>query len=115
MRVRFNDFARATTPVAGSLGTTPVVEGNLGFLSASGTWDPPDIINGSSAATTLTVGGAAVGDAVVASFSNALGGLALAAQVSAADTVEVRLLNNSGSAVNLASGTVRVRVIKGIA
>jgi len=114
-RFRFNDLASATAPFSGSPGTSPVVEGNLGYLSASGTWDPPDILNGASAATTLTVGGAAVGDAVVASFSNALGGLALAAQVSATDTVEVRLLNNSGGAVNLTSGTVRVRVTKGIA
>jgi hypothetical protein len=116
-RIRFNDLARANgvAVVLGPFGTTPVIQDNSGYLAASATWDPPDIVNGSSAATTLTVGGAAVGDAVVASFSNALNGLALAAQVSATDTVEVRLLNNSGGAVNLTSGTVRVRVTKGFA
>ena len=114
-RFRFNDLSAATIPMSGSVGTSAVVEGNIGYLTASATWDPPNIVNGASSATTLTVGGAAVGDAVLASFSNALGGLALTAQVSASDTVEVRLLNNSGVAVDLGSGTVRVRVTKGIA
>lgn len=115
LRLRNNDMSRAATPVTGGLGTTPVVFGNSGFLAATSTWDPPSIANGSSSATTLTVTAAALGDMVTASFSNALGGLTLAAQVSAADTVEVRLSNASGGAVDLASGTVRVTVSKGLA
>lgn len=115
LRLRNNDLARAATPISGALGTSPVVSGNSGFLSASATWDPPSIANGASSATSLTVGGAVVGDMVSASFSNALGGLSLTAQVSAPDAVEVRLSNASGGAVDLASGTVRVTVSKGLA
>lgn len=115
MRVRWNDLVRAATPAAGAALVTSIAQGNIGWLSASTTWDPPSIADGASAATTLTVGAAALGDAVVASFSNSLGGLALCAQVSAANTVEARLINNSGGAVDLASGTLRVQVIKGIA
>lgn len=114
-RIRFNDLARAATPALGPFGTTPAVEGNIGYLAASSTWDPPSIANGASAATTLTVAGAAVGDAVICSFSLPLNNLVMVGQVSAADQAEVRLINNSGGAVDLGSGTVRVRVIKGIA
>jgi hypothetical protein len=116
MRIRRNDLARAATPASGAILSTAVTASdNIGWLSASATWDPPNIANGSSSATTITVGNAVLGDAVVCSFSNALSGLVLCGQVSAADTVEVRLVNNSGGAVDLASGTLRVQVLKKIA
>jgi hypothetical protein len=35
MRVRFNDFNLATTPTAGSLGTNPVIEGNIASTLAA--------------------------------------------------------------------------------
>jgi len=115
IRLRNNDFARAANPVVGSvLATAASAYGNFGWLSASATWDPPSVANGASTATTISVPSAALGDTVNASFSVALGGLALVAQVSATDTVEVRLINNSGGAVDLASGTVRVQVFKGV-
>jgi hypothetical protein len=115
IRLRNNDFARAANPVVGSvLATAASAYGNFGWLSASATWDPPSVANGASTATTISVPSAALGDTVNASFSVALGGLALVAQVSATDTVEVRLINNSGGAADLASGTVRVQVFKGV-
>lgn len=114
LRLRNNDLFRASTPVLGSLGTSPLVYGNTGFLSASSTWNPPSIATGSSTATTVIVDGAVVGDTVAASFSNALVGASLTAQVSAAGTVEARLTNNSGADVDLNSGTVRVIVSKGL-
>jgi hypothetical protein len=115
IRVRNNDFARATNPVTGAILTSAAsAYGNFGWLSASATWDPPSVANGASTTTTLTVGGAVLGDMVNASFSLSLGGLSLSAQVSAADTVQVRLSNNSGAPVDLASGTIRVQVFKGV-
>jgi hypothetical protein len=115
IRVRNNDFARATNPVVGAILTSAAsAYGNFGWLSASATWDPPSVANGASTTTTLTVGGAVLGDMVNASFSLSLGGLSLSAQVSAADTVQVRLSNNSGAPVDLASGTIRVQVFKGV-
>lgn len=115
LRVRDNDTAAATNPVAGSLGTSCVADGNIGFLSASATWDPGSIANGASSSATMTIVGAELGDAVVGSFSLALGNMGITASVTQADQVEVRLMNNSGGAVDLGSGTVRARVIKGIA
>lgn len=76
------------------------------------TWDPPSIANGASASTTITVADAALGDSVVASFSLDLAGLGLFAYVSAANIVTVVLVNATGGAVDLASGTVSIAVIR---
>jgi hypothetical protein len=115
LRLRNNDFARAANPVTGApLVNAASAYGNIGWLSNTTTWDPPSIANNASSATTLTVAGALVGDMVNVSFSLALNGLTLSAQVSAADTVEVRLTNNTGLAVDLASGTIRAQVFKGV-
>ena len=59
----------------------------------------------------VTVTGAVLGDFCVASFSLDVADLAITAAVTAADTVTYQLLNNTGAAVDLASGTVRVRVL----
>jgi hypothetical protein len=83
------------------------------ILSGSATWDPASIADGDEAETTVTVTGAALGDFVDAcSFSIDVADLGVSAAVSATDTVAVSLLNNTGGAVDLASSTVRVRVLK---
>jgi hypothetical protein len=79
---------------------------------ASATWDPGNIANGSLDTTTVAVTGAVMGDFVLASFDQDHSKLVLSAYVSAADTVTAVMLNNSGGAVNLGSGTLRVRVLK---
>lgn len=80
--------------------------------TGSATWDPPNIITGAQATTTVTVPGAALGDYVEVSFSLSLGGGILSGYVSAAGTVTVVLGNLSGADINLNSGTVRAKVIK---
>lgn len=85
--------------------------GDLG-LNYTATWDPASIANGASASTTIPVAGSEIGDFVEASFSNSLAGLLMGAYVSSAGTVTVVLYNNTGGAVDLASGTLRVRVRK---
>lgn len=63
--------------------------------------------------TTVTVTGAAVGDEAFAEVATATAiGLHLEAVVTAVDTVTVQPFNYSGSAVDLPSTTLRVRVIK---
>jgi hypothetical protein len=52
----------------------------------------------------------AVGDGV--SFSNDLQGITMTAWVSAANTVSVRFQNETGGVLDLASGTIKVRVRK---
>jgi hypothetical protein len=81
-------------------------------LNASGTYDPPSLADGVGVTTTLTVTGAALGDFALASFSLDLQGITVSAYVSVANTVSVRLQNESGSVIDLGSGTLRVRVWK---
>lgn len=80
-------------------------------LTGGKTWDPPSIADGAVTTTTVTVTGAAVGDRAVASLSTLGSSVALlSAHVSAADTVLVVLLNKTGGALDLASGTLNVDV-----
>ena len=83
-----------------------------GGLESFITYDPPSMNNGTAATTTLTCTGAALGDLVSASFSQPLQDILVSAWVNSADTVAVRFQNNSGVTVDLASGTLRVRVTK---
>lgn len=81
-------------------------------LYGSATWDPGSIAVGGSETFAFTVTGAAVGDFVTASFSQNLSGLVISGYVSSSNTVRVTLANNTGGAINLSSGTVRVRIEK---
>lgn len=62
---------------------------------------------GAAVTTTVTVTGAALGDAASASHSVFFAGLIISAVVSAADTVTVTLYNPTGSAIALSTGTLR--------
>ena len=84
----------------------------LDDLHGSATWDPGSIADGDEEAKEVTVTGAALGDYAVASFSLDVADLVLDAQVTAADTATCILANNTGAAVDLASGTVYVRVFR---
>jgi hypothetical protein len=83
-----------------------------GVLSGSDTWDPASIADGDEEAKEVTVTGAALGDFVIASFSLDVTDLTLTANVTAASTVTCVLANNTGGAIDLASGTIYVRVIQ---
>jgi hypothetical protein len=80
-------------------------------LVAEAAWDPSSIAAGGSTTTTVSVPGARPGDFVQAAYSVATI-LPFQAQVSAQDTVTVVAWNRTGAAVDLAAGTVRVRVVK---
>ena len=82
-------------------------------LRGTAVWDPPSIGNLAKATTTVTVTGAAVGDAASVGFTTVVpAGLTLSAQVTATDTVTVTLFNIDAGATNLASGTLTVVVNK---
>lgn len=81
-------------------------------LKGSATWNPGDIADGDEEATDVTANGAELGDMAIASFSLDVTDLVLDAQVTASNTVTCVLANNTGGAVNLAEGTVYVRVFK---
>ena len=110
----FTGLAGATIFHAFLTGTdwcvTPITAGRV--IQASVTYNPPSLADGTGATTTVTCAGAGLGDFAQASFSNDLQGITVTAWVSAADTVSVRFQNESGSTLDLASGTLRVRVSK---
>ncbi|MCS6297172.1 MAG: hypothetical protein H8K09_13130 [Nitrospira sp.] len=82
-------------------------------LSATGTYDPPNVTSGSQTSTTLAVSGAAVGDTVTCGHTTITADLwQISCYVSAADTVRVVLKNHSGGAIDAASGTLRADVWK---
>lgn len=76
------------------------------FVVGSATYDPPNLADGAGTTTTVPVTGAALGDLAFASFSLDLQGITVTAYVSAAAVVSVRFQNESGGAVDLASGTL---------
>ena len=84
-------------------------------LSAKVAWDPANVNNGAQTTTTVTVTGASLTDdvdTVVVGFNKDLQGMRLTGYVSAADTVTVVLRNDTGGAINLASGYLRADVWK---
>jgi len=80
-------------------------------LDGSATVDPASILDGDEVSGEITVTGAVLGDFVLASFSLDTADLVLAAAVTATDTVTWSILNNTGGTIDLASGTLRVRVL----
>jgi hypothetical protein len=85
------------------------------FLFGSATIDQASLATGAGAAggATITVTGAVLGDMVVGVSAGVdLAGLQVSAYVSAANTVTLRLRNDTGGAVDLASTTWRVVVMK---
>lgn len=84
-------------------------------LYAQKDYDPPSLNNGDGTTETITVTGAAVIDYVDASFSLDLQGITMTAWVSAADTVSVRLQNETGGTLDLGLGVLRAKVTKPVA
>lgn len=83
-----------------------------GLLRGSKTMDWGSVADAATLSTTVTVTGAALGDMCLASMSLDVQELAMSCAISAANTAEVSLVNDTGSAVDLASGTLAVLVFK---
>lgn len=81
-------------------------------IKGSATYNPPGLVDGSGATTTVTATGATLGDFAEASFSKDLQGITVTAWVSATNIVSVRFQNETGGTVDLANGTLRVHVRK---
>lgn len=79
-------------------------------LLTDATADPPNLGSGATAQVTVSVPGAKAGDHASASFEAGDPGVVVLANVTADDTVTVTFWNVTGGAINLASGTIRVRV-----
>lgn len=84
----------------------------LRWLGGSDTWDVGNLADGAGETKSFTVTGAALGDIAFASVPKDLQDMTVTAYVQAANTVEVRVQNESGGAINLASAIWKVRVLK---
>jgi hypothetical protein len=83
------------------------------LLSAATAWNPPALASGAVTATTLTVPGAAVGNPVIVGLYPAVPvGVFAVANVTAADTVTVTLVNLSSVAYDHPAGSVRAAVFQ---
>jgi hypothetical protein len=82
------------------------------YLENTVVWDPGNIVDGSQTFTDVTVTGAALGDLVQVSFDVTQVELILTGYVRTAGSVRCVLSNLTGAAQNLASGNLRVRVLK---
>lgn len=74
-------------------------------------WNPGNLVDGAGETSSgITVTGAAFGDFVDVAAPYDLQGITVTAYVSASDTVKIRAQNETGGAIDLASGTWRVRI-----
>ncbi len=107
---------RQITLIQSSAGGTKILCVNneqLGEGNKQGslTHDFPSISDGDSSSIVVPVTGVLVGDFALGSFSEDIQGLTMTAAVNLVNTVTATLTNNTGSPVDLPSGTVSVKVI----
>jgi Na+/citrate or Na+/malate symporter len=76
-------------------------------LVGSATLDVASLVDAAGATSTITATGVVLGDFVLVSFGVDLQGITVTAYVSAADTISVRVQNETGGTIDLASTTVR--------
>lgn len=107
-----------TAPGGGTLNGTQISISTLGLNGATtsaitATWAPGALSALGYATTTATVTGAVVGDMVLASLTTQVTNAAmLTAHVSAANTVTVVIYNPTSTAMTIASGTLKVLVLR---
>ena len=81
--------------------------------SVTCTLDAGSLVDGAGETDTIAVPGVVLGDIVLcASFGVSMAGVTVTGYVSAADTVSLRLQNESTATVDLASTTVKLVVVR---
>lgn len=101
LRTLFNAILADLAAVRGSVS---------GILTGSATFDAGSLADGVGETTTVTVTGAALGDFAVVSLGVSTQGITVTANVTAANTVTVRLQNETTGVIDLASTTLRALV-----
>jgi hypothetical protein len=81
--------------------------------TATATWDPASLNDGAGETSSgITVTGAAVGDIVLVAPPYDMQDIVYCGYVQAANTVEIRIQNESGGVINLGSGSWGVAVFR---
>ena len=78
---------------------------------ASVTYDPPSLANGTQQSTTVSLTGAKLGDNINVSFDKPLSGTRMWGEVTSSNTVTVYHRNDTGAVVDVASGTLKVKLV----
>lgn len=90
-----------------------IQDSNLVGLQNTLTWNPGNLVDGAGETSgNITVSGALLGDFVLVSAPYDLQGITCNAYVSATDTINIRIQNETGGAIDLASGSWKVKVLK---
>jgi len=92
-------------------GAVQAITNLVGHLSGTATYDASSLVDAAGETTTVTVTGAVLGDFAIAGHGVDAAGITITSYVSAADTVSVRVQNESGGTLNLVSATLYARVI----
>ena len=74
-------------------------------------YDPPSLVTATQQSTTVTLTGAKLGDNINVSFDKLLSGTRLWGEVTSANTVTVYHRNDTGAVVDVASGTLTVKLV----
>lgn len=109
-KVQNNGFKAKPNFVLGSGGTL-VYEYNSPVLTASKTYDPPSLPTNSQQSIQVIISGITVGTPVIPVFDQPLQGTRMWAEVTSTNTVTVYHRNDTGATVDLASGTLTVKII----
>lgn len=83
-------------------------------INATTTFDPASMLTYTGATSSaVAVTGAALGDFVIVSAPYDLAGVIASGYVSAANAVKITVFNATAATVDLASGTWKIKVLKG--
>lgn len=85
-----------------------------GVLNGTSVFDPASLATYTgTASSAITVTGAALGDFVIVTAPYDLTGIIASGTVSAANTVKITVFNATAGTIDLASGTWKIKVLKG--
>jgi len=109
----YNSDNSYTTIAGYSTSTNHYTTNNGSFLTGTIVWDPGNLVDGTGeTSAAITVTGAVLGEYVIVAAPYDLQGITCNGYVSAANAVKIRIQNETTGAIDLASGTWKVKVIK---
>ena len=108
-----DDFSSdSATGLASQQSIKAYVDGRVDGIEGTLVWDVASLDDGEGETSgSVTATGAVLGDYVMVSAPHDMQGIILTGYVDAADSVKLRVQNETGGTINLASGTYKVRVI----